>query len=226
MNFRNKKLIQYWLHAQYRKGHNIHSPFLFRLITTVIENDGFFSAYSSIEKAAQICLEKGTNMHNDLNEKFGKLIFRLVNEFRPEKIIYIGKSNGFNIACLALADSRIPVEVSQPEVVDGKLDDIVRKLKIKNITTTSSTTNHTGNFLMVDLKHADIALSQPDSLFWDSEEDRKVVLLTGIQESDETEKEWMRYKEDKRVKISLDLFELGICIIDPKFQKENFVLRF
>ena len=133
MNFRNKKLIQYWLHARYRKGHNIHSPFLFRLITTVIENDGFFSAYSSIEKAAQICLEKGTNMHNDLNEKFGKLIFRLVNEFRPEKIIYVGKSNGFNIACLALADSRIPVEVSQPEVVDGKLDDIVRKLKIKNI---------------------------------------------------------------------------------------------
>ena len=86
-------------------------------------------------------------MHNDLNEKFGKLIFRLVNEFRPEKIIYIGKEQWFpNIVCLALADSRILVEVSQPEVVDGKLDDIVRKLKIKNITMTSSTTNHTETF--------------------------------------------------------------------------------
>ena len=61
-----------------------------------------------------------------------------------------------------------------------------------------------------------LQLSQPDSLLG-LEEDRKVVLLTGIHESDETEKEWMRYKEDKSKKISLDFFELGICIIDPKF---------
>ena len=38
--------------ARHRKGHGIHSPFLFRLITEVMENKGHFSVYPVLKDAA------------------------------------------------------------------------------------------------------------------------------------------------------------------------------
>jgi hypothetical protein len=53
-----------------------------------------------------------------------------------------------------------------------------------------------------------------------------VVILCGIHSSAEMEVIWARYKSAETVRISLDLFEIGILICQKGLQKEDFVLRF
>ena len=53
MKYCTRKWIAYLFTARHREGHGIHSPFLFRLITEVIENKGNFSAWPMLAAAEE-----------------------------------------------------------------------------------------------------------------------------------------------------------------------------
>jgi hypothetical protein len=52
------------------------------------------------------------------------------------------------------------------------------------------------------------------------------VIIIGIHESKEMEMIWQDFIENRKISVSLDLFEIGIGIINKRLQKEDFVLRF
>jgi hypothetical protein len=60
-----------------KKGHRIHSPFVYRLVTSVLFGNTVFSA---IEKSEDFKIDK-------VEKLWLTLLFRLLNEFQPEKII-------------------------------------------------------------------------------------------------------------------------------------------
>ena len=45
----NIKYIKYLIFAKHRHGHGIHSPFVYELLTTVIENDDQFYIFNDID---------------------------------------------------------------------------------------------------------------------------------------------------------------------------------
>ncbi|HEY6974839.1 MAG TPA: SAM-dependent methyltransferase, partial [Chitinophagaceae bacterium] len=45
-----KKYLHYWLTASNGKGHGIHSPFVFRFITQVLNDNREYYCFSTIEK--------------------------------------------------------------------------------------------------------------------------------------------------------------------------------
>lgn len=132
MNIRTLKYIKYLIGAGHRKGHGIHSPFLFRLITEVIENRGFYSAYpllTAAEENVRSTLRMldgetyqqlydakpgsdsdSTKKQHLLPEKFNRLLFRLVNDCKPESLSFYGSTFGVTLLALALADRRIQLE--------------------------------------------------------------------------------------------------------------------
>ena len=127
MKYCTRKWIAYLFTARHREGHGIHSPFLFRLITEVIENKGNFSAWPMLAAAEENVRNtlrmvdnasiktyktvKGSDCNvikklHLLPGKFDRLIFRLVNEFQPRSLSFYGSTFGVTLMAMALADRR------------------------------------------------------------------------------------------------------------------------
>ncbi len=249
MSYKFRKTINYLLKARHRNGHGIHSPFLFRLITEVMENRGNYSAWPLLRGADENVRnmlkildmksyhQGGTseaglgcrdikNLHQ-LPERFDRLLFRLVNEFRPGRIAYYGSTFGVTLLALALADRRISV-VAQVE--NDHYRSFCRRLaevyEVGNLNITGSGNVAPADFVVIqhplDPSYCDnlIAKILAESGYGG------VIVLCGIHHSEEMEAIWNRHKVSQTVRISLDLFEMGILICRQGLQKEDFVLRF
>src|SRR3954471_19072 len=120
-----KKYMQYWWHASNRKGHGVHSPFVFSFITQVLNDKRFFYCYETVEIVREqlkkddslLTLEDfgaGSRIHSHTQrkvsaiatsslkpKKFSRLLFRMVNYFQPATILELGTSLGMTTSYLA-----------------------------------------------------------------------------------------------------------------------------
>jgi len=114
-------------------AHGLHSPFVFGLYTHVVNHQGHFAAYDTVENRRTELLHDatpiqvrdfGAGSHTGAGRvrqlraiartaakppKLGQLLFRLVNHFQPRTIVELGTSLGLTTAYLAAADSRAHV---------------------------------------------------------------------------------------------------------------------
>jgi len=248
MKYSTRKKLAYLFTARHSKGHGIHSPFLFRLITEVIENKGNFSAWPMLDAAEENVrntlrmVDKAsyqklyeTEISSDFNVikklhllpvKFDRLIFRLINEFQPSSLLFCGSTFGVTLMAMALADRRIRL-VAQVE--NDHYRSFCRRLievyDIVNIDLAGVGNVTASDFVVVqnplNPDECSRVLGQIVAKPYDG-----LIILCGIHTSSEMEAVWKRYQKEQQVRISLDLFEIGIFICKKGLQKEDFVLRF
>lgn len=250
--FRLKRQISYWLNARHRRGHGIHSPYLFGLLTNVIENDGNYYAYETIDGVwaslmrSNVKVPGSTSTHEDVPEKlkllvrrfdllpkYGKMLFRLINEFQPKHIVCIGPVTGMTSLYLAKADSRISVNH-----YDGKKELLPVTKYLLETAEVENVTIHDGlpDFSLLDMKDAFVVLSYPEdpvrcheviqNIVRNQDEKPRVIVVNGIHQSQEMEEIWGELTTNEFVRVSLDFFTLGLAICLPDLQKENFVIRY
>jgi hypothetical protein len=249
MKYRILKKIAYLLKARHRHGHGIHSPFLFRLITEVIENKGNFSAYPMLKAADENArnmlriLDMNSYLDGGISEygydrqeiksmhmlpsRFDRLLFRLVNDFSPGGIAFYGSTFGVTLLALALADRRIQL-VAQVE--NDHYRSFCRRLtevyEVSNVCLTGSGEVVPVDFIVVqnplDPDYCDRLLARilVDSSY------NGVIVVGGLHTSDAMEAAWSRHKASPAVRVALDLFEIGIFICRKGLQKEEFVVRY
>lgn len=123
------KYSKYLLTASNSRGHGIHSPFVFDLITKVFNDDRKFYCYDEIESLRSKLLIDNTtipvtdfgagsrmNLHKKRKisaiaksslkpKKYAQLLFRLVNYFQPEIIAELGTSLGITTTYLACGNA-------------------------------------------------------------------------------------------------------------------------
>lgn len=134
MNFyQAKKYFNYWLFAKHKHGHGIHSPFVYDLLTNIIEDFTPFYCFEEIEQHRNYLLHNNESITvtdygagskvNDSDErkikqiakysltkpKYAQLLFRLVNYFKPQNIIELGTSLGLTSVYLASPSSKTKV---------------------------------------------------------------------------------------------------------------------
>ena len=249
MKYHIRKKIVYLWKARHRHGHGIHSPFLFRLITEVMENDGNYSTYPLLKAADENVrnmlrildmksyhtgkiLESGYNsqeikrMHL-LPQRFDRLLFRLVNDFGPEGIAFYGSTFGVTLLALALADRRVQLEA---QVENDHYRSFCRRLaevyEVGNIHITEAVNLVFPDFIVLqdplNPDHCDGILSQVlAGPAWYG-----VIVVCGIHVSAGMEDAWIKHQKNPLVRVALDLFEIGIFICRKGLQKEEFVVRF
>jgi hypothetical protein len=249
MMYRTWQKIKYRITSGHKGGHGIHSPFLFSLISRVIENKGKFSAYTLLTSAevnvrnmlrildmkfyypeslaeSGFSLKEFKKLHL-LPANFDRLLFRPVNEFSPRGINFYGSTFGVTLLALALADKRILVNAT---ITNDHYLSFCRRLaevyEINNISLTGKEIAEVSDFVVVqnplNPSYCDRLLSeifQPDGY-------EGLIVLCGIHTTAEIEAVWYKYQKIATVRISLDLFEAGIFICRKDLQKEDFVLRF
>ena len=122
------KYILYRLFAKHKKGHGIHSPFIYELIRNVFNQkktdqnlnlviDVYKKYIKSKETITFTELGAGSLTHNtdkeiylgkliqksSINKKYGTLIYNLIRYFNPSQILEIGTSVGISAAFIAQA---------------------------------------------------------------------------------------------------------------------------
>jgi len=145
MLFRLANYIKYFLLAGHRKGHGIHSPLVYDLITKVFRNKSTPGVVLNIEKArkrlkASSCVidvtDRGAGSkklsgdkrkvsdivrYSSVPEKYGKLLYNLAAEFGGEAIIELGTSLGLSTLYLALGSPGSTVHTIEGSVEIAKL---------------------------------------------------------------------------------------------------------
>lgn len=121
------RYLKYYFTASNGKGHGIHSPFVFDLITRVLNDKASYPEYDVVEKLRDSLVKDETILTiEDMGagstvsksdqrsvasiaanaakpKKIGQLLFRMVRYFQPQTIIELGTSLGITSSYLALA---------------------------------------------------------------------------------------------------------------------------
>lgn len=128
-----RQALRYYLTARHRRGHGIHSPFVYRLIEDVFCDQTPYYATEEIKELYDELLDcsdtinmldfgagsqkmdyrireiKDVTRYSSMTQHYGELLFRLVNYFKPNTILELGSSLGLGTLYLALPNSKAKV---------------------------------------------------------------------------------------------------------------------
>ena len=253
------RYIKYFCTAKTK--YNAHSPFLYQFITKVLNKDTQDTNCTKIEQLrsqlynSNIIIEitdfgagshinkskkrkiKDIAKNSAKNSKFGKLLYRIVQFYKPNNILELGTSLGISTLYLAKARDRSKIYSLEgcPETIKiaKKNFDI---LKAKNINTILGDFENT---LQKNLKH----IKNIDLAFIDGNHQQKatikyfeqcliysnnntILIFDDIHWSKGMENAWNYIKTHKKTTLTIDLFYIGIVFIKSELSKENYIIRF
>lgn len=257
------KFITNYVKYRFKSGneHNIHSPYLFEFYNNVICDENPFYIYKDIEsiRAKLLLTEKnisiedhgaGSRVNSSTKRKikdiakntlkapkYGQLLFRLVNHFKPETILELGTSLGVSTLYLAAPNSKTKVITVEGCPNTAKVAQVsFDKIGFKNIELVNDTFD---NFLPMYLNKT----SKLDFVFFDGNHQKDatinyfnwcvekinnetVFVFDDIHWSGGMTEAWEAIKSHPKVTSTIDLFFVGIVFFNKDLSKEDFVLKF
>jgi len=254
------EFLSYRIRRPHRKGHGVHSPFQFDFINqvlhkkisknqdivkieglkrnllkdnTIIEVEDFGAGSLRISgkyrKISQVTRNSSTS------PKYGRLLFNLVNHYKPDVIIELGCCLGFGTMYMAMANKNgkvYTVDGSQ-ELIKKALQNFER-LQFSNIFPTHgifdnvlpSILKENGKFdlAFVDGNHRKDAMLSYFNLLLPYAHSGSIIVFDDIRWSEEMELGWQEIKDNPDIKLSLDLFQMGIVFFNEKLNKQHFEL--
>lgn len=192
---------------RYRCGYGVHSPSDFFLITSVMYEGLPYYAYKPLKAASS------TKSLPHYRERINKLLFRLVNYFRPASLVDVGQGNGD--ALRYMREARPSMVVVALEGLDK--DDTLLRLK-KELT----------KLKKVDFLHIGFTpyYKEVFEVAFPYLHERSCVVMGDIYASAEREAWWKERTTDERVVITFDLYDIGLMLFEGKRFKQNYKVNF
>jgi len=249
------RYIKHVLGSGSRKGHGIHSPFLFAFAEAVLAvkksgelpvalselykkvyhdreriDCGNFGAGSQVA-ANQIRTVNHIARNSSVSLKWGALLYRLVKWYKPAVVIELGTGLGISTACLAAGGDMKVISVeaspgklryaekvmddlglSHVELINGLFDDVLPELL----------SGSSGRAIFfIDGNHTCEATLRYADMIMALEPEECLLVFDDINWSDGMFRAWSMLKKDERVRVTVDLFFMGILIIRPQMQKAD-----
>ncbi len=253
--FRIKKWIDYQWRAKTK--YYLHSPFVYRFYldvlegaadenikaiealrnelrhnNTLIEPENFGTGEGKAKKISE--LESGVA----IRPKYSLVLYRLVKRFKPTTILELGTSIGLSSAYLALGNDSAKVTTIEGS---GRLIEIAgnnhAKLGLPNVKTIQGNFDNcltgvlqgldTVDMVFFDGNHRKEATLKYFEQCLAKANENSVFIFDDIYWSPEMNEAWEEIKRHPKIKLSLDIYQLGICFFIPaKLAKEDFMLRY
>lgn len=252
------RFIRYRLTA--KTAHGIHSPFVFELLNNVISDRTPFYAFRPIESIRSKMLmdetllevtDYGTgavkgNRRRKVSDialryllpaKYGQLLFRITNRFRPETILELGTSLGISSLYLASPNpsSRLFTVEGCPQTAAVAAANF-RRMNAGNIE------QRTGEFssvlpdLLAVLKKVDLAYIDGNHQYQPTLDyfhqllpychENTVLIFDDIHWSRGMEKAWQEIKKHPEVRLTLDLYKMGLVFFRQDATTQHFTLLY
>jgi len=166
-----------------------------------------------------------------------QLMFRLVNRFKPKTIIELGSSLGITSAYLASAckTAQLYTLEGSPEVAKVAQSNL-SKLKIKNAILKTGPfeeqlpkvldTIEKVDFAFIDGNHRYEATLQYFELLLKKANEHSVFVFDDIYWSEDMTKAWKEIIARPEVKVSIDLYRMGIIFFRKESLKQDFKIKF
>lgn len=179
--------------------HGIHSPFVYKLIDTVIYDFHDQKVYREIENILQK-QHPDEGVINTLPLKFYRLLYRLFVYFKPQTIL--------------LADA------------EDYITEFVTKQANPEVQSISSPTS---GIRQADMILADALKQSPVSYLekiMPSVHDDTVIIFINIHRNGSAKQSWEQLKLNQQVRVTIDLYFIGMVFFKPGMSKEDFKLRY
>ena len=171
------------------------------------------------------------------SKKYSQLLFRLINFSKPKTIFELGTSLGITTMYLAGADSEsrcITVE-GCPQTLEvarrlfnqnnytnieshcGNIDNLLLEL-LQNI--------HELDFVFFDANHKKVPTLNYFYQCLEKTSAKSIFVFDDIYWSREMTQAWKQIINHPCVRVSVDIFQMGIVFFDEELQKGNYRLRF
>ena len=251
------KYLKYYLVA--KTDHGIHSPLVFEVYNEVINTKNEYYSFDKIEGVRKKLMstnkkinvtDYGTGSSGDKfikeiakrslkNAKYGQLLFRLVNYFKPTDIFELGTSLGITTSYLASPSPKTQVTTIEgcPNIAK-EAKNIFDSLRLNNINQVVGNFDtvlpkicsqySTGNrpFVFFDGNHKKESTLNYFNQFLPMATGEAIFIFDDIHWSQEMEEAWEEIQNNKNVSITIDLFFLGMIFFKKGVSKENFILHF
>ncbi len=253
------RYLQYLLKAKTR--HGTHSPFVYNLLDEVIYDTAHFYVFDEIESLRKKLLrdERTINIkdygagskvnaspkrklkdiakYSAKAEKYGQLLFRLIQKFKPYTLLELGTSLGISTIYQASAapKSKIITMEGCPETAAIAKENF-EKLQLSNIEivvgnfdeTLSSTINTITNldYAFFDGNHRKAPTLDYFRQCLTKVNNDSVFIFDDIHWSDEMEEAWEEIKANPSVTVTIDLFFVGLVFFRKEQKKQDFIIRY
>lgn len=227
-----------------RKGFGVHSPFVFELITRVIEETCEYYAYYDISlvrlqilqneriikyRKKRISVKKALRQYG-LSAKEGNFLFRLTNYLKPRTILSVGSSMGLAPLYLSRYDSKVRCITLECEQDLAEITgQFLRKeknpaLEIKTGAYEKLLPDSIGKLQHIDCVFIgkDVSVCDWDTVFEQClpfVSETSFFVLAGIRSSTEKQQYWMQFRQHVSITVAVDLFDIGLLFFHPKLRK-------
>ncbi len=244
-----------------KNEHSLHSPFVFDLYTKIITDQKILPIFTEIENLRKKLLKNrmvieitdfgaGSRIYKTNQRqirqiaknaekvpKFGRLLFRLIQHFKPSIIFDLGTSLGITTLyeSKACESGKIYTFEGCPETAKVAKENLTI-LNCQNVEmivgnldeTLSNKLNEIENldFVFFDANHR----YEPTVRYFErcmaKANEESVFVFDDIHWSEEMHKAWEYISKHESVMISIDLFFVGLVFFRKNQPKQHFVLRY
>ena len=235
-NIKERIIFQY--KASHHNGFGIHSPYLFRLISDVLEGTCPYYCFDQIESTRPLLKKELKTFHkNNKTDAFcGQILFRLIQDAQSRILLEIGTTAGLETQymafssqkakCVSITDSVELAEVLQNNNEKKGLKNIELKI-LESGETLESRINQLDSIDFVYFNESVGILTMAD-LFNQcllKKNNGSIFVLNKIHVDSEKKKVWKKIQMYPDVRVTLDLYDLGIVLFNPNLEKNNYVIR-
>lgn len=159
----------------------------------------------------------------------------MVNRFRPGIIFEYGSCWGISSLCLYLGNTRSQLFCADPDPRIYNFSKDVIPSDFQNI--------HFFNFCFLEglsecrkfgtpgfiCIHRPADTQEYESIYnrlFSCLGENTVILIEGIHSEGRALDAWHRFILDERIRVTMDLFDLGIVFCDPKLNKQDYIVAF
>jgi hypothetical protein len=218
----------------------VHSPFAYALITQVIGEQSPFYDYDTILRLRQQYSPLISHLpkfvsRRMMSTKLLFLLYRLVNRFNPEHILELENQGGLVSYVLGMPNTKsevisIGTDLEQIEqtnrlrnqeephnmrLIHSSLTEGLRKLP----------ENYKADFVFIHRS----ACVDSEALYEaviPRLQTHTVVVVEGINADRQARKMWNFFRYSSAVRVSMDLYEMGIAIYDDQLFKQHYIVSF
>ena len=171
-------------------------------------------------------------------KKYAQLLYRMVKYYKPQTILELGTSFGLTSAYLACANPKATLHTCEGAAsIAAIAKENFNHLGLQNIYLTAGDFEATLTPLLSTLKIVDFAFvdgnhrKQPTLNYFNKLLNHctpnSIFIFDDIHWSAEMEEAWSAIKQHTKVTLTIDLFFIGIVLINPDFKKaQHFAIRF
>lgn len=255
------KYLKYYFTASNGSGHGIHSPFVFEFVIKVLCDKKKYDAYNVVENlrkqlmndnrliiaedfgAGSKILKKNKKSIQSIlrntakSEKYGQLLYRIVQFYQPKTILELGTSLGITTSYLALAQPGSKVITAEgAKGIANLAQQNFQKLSLKNIELVEGNFDDTLETILEKLSSVDLAFidgnhrQEPTERYFNQilakTHNGSILIFDDIHWSREMEEAWETIKAHPSVRCTIDLFFIGIVLFRQEFwEKQDFCIR-